>query len=147
MRLYSTAFKPGERMPSKYTCEGENINPELVIEEIPAEAESLVLIVDDPDSPAGSFIHWLMYDIPIVGKIKENSAPGIMGKNDFGSSKYAGPCPKKGVHCYHFKLYALNKKLDLETGKAVREIREAMKGHVVDVAEFACEYSLERARV
>lgn len=112
MRIESQGFKDGEVMPSKYTCDGNNINPELSFFDIPEGAVSLALIVDDPDSVGGkTFLHWAVWNIsPKRTKINEGMSPdeAIEGKNDFGRVGYGGPCPSNGVnHHYHFKLFAL----------------------------------------
>ena len=109
LELTSSAFKNNEMIPSKYTCQGEDINPELEIKNIPDGTKSLVLIVDDPDAPMGTWVHWVVFNIPnTVEKIKENSMPGVGGINNFGKLNYGGPCPPSGTHRYFFKLYALD---------------------------------------
>ena len=109
MKLSSDAFKEGEMIPAKYTSDGEDINPQLKIEDVPAEAKRLALIVDDPDAPAGTWVHWLVKDIPKdTAEIKENSVPGTQVTNDFGKQDYGGPSPPSGVHRYFFKVYALD---------------------------------------
>ena len=137
--ITSPAFKDGEKIPSKYTCDGENINPELNIEGIPEGTKSLVLIVDDPDAPMGNFLHWLVFNIPPETKlIEENSIPqeAKLGKNDFGKTSYGGPCPPYGQHRYYFKLYALDTVLDLENGATLNEVKSAMRNHILAEAEL-----------
>jgi Raf kinase inhibitor-like YbhB/YbcL family protein len=96
-------------VPRKYTCQGEDINPPLQWEDVPAGTKSFALIFDDPDAPGGTWVHWLVKNIPPnVREIKENSAPGEEVMNSFGQTEYGGPCPPFGVHRYFFKLYALN---------------------------------------
>jgi Raf kinase inhibitor-like YbhB/YbcL family protein len=109
MRISSTAFKEGEMIPKKYTCLGEDINPQLKWEEVPPETKSFALIMDDPDAPMGTWTHWLVKDIPPnVKEIKEKSVTGVQIKNSGGRLEYHGPCPPSGVHRYFFKLYALD---------------------------------------
>ncbi len=136
MILTSSEFKANGMIPKKFTCQGEDVNPALAIEEIPPEAKSLALIVDDPDAPVGTWVHWVVYDIAIVSKIDENSVPGKQGTNDFRRKNYGGPCPPSGTHRYFFKLYALDKKLDLKEGLSKAQLEGAMKGHILDAGEL-----------
>ncbi len=148
--LQSPTLKDGESIPIKYTCDGENTNPELLIENVPNEAKSLALIMDDPDVPKelrsdGHFTHWLLYNIdPSLRKIEENSAPGIQGKNDAGQNAYIGPCPPTNYeptkHRYFFKLYALDIRLDLPEGASQRELEKAMQGHILAETELMAYY-------
>ena len=109
MKLSSNAFQNGSMIPSKYACKGDNINPQLSWSDAPAGTKSFALIVDDPDAPAGTWVHWLVKDILAdTREIKEDSIPGTEVENDFGKEGYGGPCPPSGVHRYFFKLYALN---------------------------------------
>lgn len=139
MKLTSSAFENNQFIPAKYTCDGEDVNPPLNISEVPEEAKSLVLIVDDPDAPMGVWSHWVVWNIdPSVSQIKENETPkgGVEGLNDFKKHSYGGPCPPSGVHHYYFKLYALNKKLDLPVSSEKRDVEKAMEGFVVDKTEL-----------
>jgi Raf kinase inhibitor-like YbhB/YbcL family protein len=131
MRLTSDKFQNNEMIPKKYTCAGEDINPPLNIDQIPQGAQSLVLITDDPDASSGTWVHWVGYDIPVGAQIKENSAPGTQGINDFKKKGYGGPCPPSGKHRYYFKLYALDTKLNLPEGQTKAQVEQAMKGHVL----------------
>jgi len=131
MKISSPEFKDNEMMPQEFTCRGKNINPSLVIENIPEGARSLALVVDDPDAPGGDWVHWVAFNIPIVAKIEKDSAPGKQGVNDFGRNRYDGPCPPSGTHRYFFKLYALDTDLDLEEGITKAELEEGMKGHIL----------------
>ena len=109
MQLTSSAFQHEQEIPSKYTCQGEDINPQLQWEDPPAETKSFALIFDDPDAPGGTWIHWLVKDIPKETKeIPENSIPGKEVTNSFGKPGHGGPCPPDGRHRYFFKLYALD---------------------------------------
>ena len=136
MELTSKEFKHNQPIPAKFTCQGDDINPALIIGGIPKEAESLALIVDDPDAPMGAWVHWVVYDIPVISRIEEDSIPGIQGINDFGRKDYGGPCPPSGTHRYFFKIYALGKKLNLGEGVSKKELEKAMQGHILDKAEL-----------
>lgn len=136
MKLTSPEFAHNNFIPKRFTCEGQDINPALIIEDIPKEAKSLVLIVDDPDAPMGTWVHWVVYDIPIVNRLEEDSIPGKQGNNNFGRKDYGGPCPPSGTHRYFFKIYALDKKLNLNEGISKRVLEEAMEGHILDRAEL-----------
>lgn len=138
--IASPAFKNNELIPSKYTCDGLNINPKLTIEEIPENAKSLVIIMDDPDAPGGTYCHWVIWDIPPRGSIEEGSAPGIQGKNSMRENKYFGPCPPSGIHHYHFKVYVLNAKLGLPPTTGKNELEKAMKTHILSSGELVGLY-------
>ena len=130
-----SVFSDGERIPSKYTCDGIDVNPSLEFIDVPKNAKSLVLIVDDPDSPSGIFTHWILWNIsPNTKSIKENSVPkgAREGMNDFGNIGYDGPCPHSGEHRYRFKLFALNIELDLSDNSKKSDVERAMKGHIID---------------
>ena len=133
MKITSSAFHEGANIPSKFTCDGSDTSPPLQIAGVPSRAKSLVLIVDDPDAPSGLFTHWLVWNIPPqTNSIAEGSAPkGVHGTNDFGKSGYKGPCPPPGTHRYSFKIYALDRELDLRGGAKRSQLDAAMKGHVV----------------
>jgi len=147
MHLSSPAFKEGGIIPSVYTCEGKNINPALEISDVPHDAKSLVLIMDDPDVPAHvrperMYDHWIVFNImPSTRKIKENSVPqGIQGKNTGGKNQYTGPCPPDREHRYFFKLYALGKMLDLHVGASKHEVEIAMQGHILAECQLMGRY-------
>jgi Raf kinase inhibitor-like YbhB/YbcL family protein len=133
LKLTSPAFENNKEIPSKYTCDGSDISPPLEIGGIPAEAKSLVLIVDDPDAPMGTWDHWILWNIPLVANIDENSVPGgaVQGTNDFKKLDYGGPCPPSGTHRYMFKLYALDAILDLAEGANKDDVEKAMEGHII----------------
>ena len=114
MKLRSPEFENNQLIPARFTCEGEDINPALIIENIPSGAKSLALIMDDPDAAKGMWVHWVVYDIPLILRVEENSIPGKEGSNDFGRKGYGGPCPFSGTHRYFFKLYALDAALNLK---------------------------------
>ena len=128
-------------IPIKYTGKGEDINPKIDILNIPDNAESLVLIVDDPDAPVGTWVHWVVWNIPITNNIKENSNPGVQGVNSWGRNDYGGPNPPSGTHRYFFKLYALDNELDLPETSLKKDVEKAMKGHILDKAELVGLYS------
>ena len=137
IRLKSSAFGQNKTIPSLYSCLGGSINPPLAWDSIPANAKSLALIVDDPDAPAGTFTHWLVWNIdPATNFIKENSWPpeATIGKNSAGQDSYAGPCPPAGLHHYRFMLFALDIKLQLPATSGANELQSAMKAHIIDQA-------------
>lgn len=139
MKIESPVFQNNQQIPSKYTCDGENVNPPLQFLDIPEATKSLVLIVDDPDAPGGVFVHWVVFNIdPEIRSIAENSVPDgvIEGMTSFGNKGYGGPCPPFGTHRYFFKLYALDKKLDLNENASKKEIETAMASHVLAQAEL-----------
>jgi Raf kinase inhibitor-like YbhB/YbcL family protein len=146
MILKSSAFKPGEFIPPKFTCDGEDVNPLLEIRDVPADAKSLALIVDDPDATRGTtWVHWLLWNIdPRTQYISEDSVPfgAILGKTDFGYLRYGGPCPPRGSkpHRYMFKLYALDKMLDLPEGSTKADLERAMAGHILAEASLVGLY-------
>jgi len=102
---------------------------------------SLVLIVDDPDAPDKTWVHWVVYGIPVVSEIDEDSVPGTQGRNDFGRQEYDGPAPPSGTHRYFFKVYALDQEVDWEEGLSKADVEQRMAGHVVDEAELVGTYS------
>ncbi|MBN2105185.1 YbhB/YbcL family Raf kinase inhibitor-like protein [bacterium] len=136
MELKSAAFQQNQMIPKKYTCQGQDINPPLQIQDIPDQTKSLALIVDDPDAPNGDFVHWVVYNIPVIEVIPENATPGKAGMNDFGKQDYGGPCPPIGTHRYFFRLYALNEKLTAEEGADRDTLLKRMEGHILDQAEL-----------
>lgn len=135
----TTVFADGEKIPSEYTCDGEDLAPKLTISEVPESAKSLVLIVDDPDAPMGTWVHWLLYNIPADTKeIDANNLPieTKSGKTDFGRTGWGGPCPPSGTHRYFFKLYAVDKTLDLPQGAKKAQLESAIKNHVIEKSEL-----------
>src|ERR1051326_390288 len=115
LTIGSTAFVSNGFIPEKYTCDGQNINPPIAIKNIPSGTKSLAVIVEDPDAPGGTFVHWIIWNLkPQETIFEESSANGIEGKNSFGYKKYDGPCPPSGTHHYHFKVYALDTLLSLK---------------------------------
>lgn len=141
----SSAFNNGSNIPRQYTCDGENVNPDLEIANIPPESRSVVLIMDDPDAPSGTFTHWIVANIPprALVTIPEDAAldmPGVQGKNNFGKSQYGGPCPPSGTHRYYFKAYALNTELRIDEGADREEVESAMANHVIARGEIMGTY-------
>ncbi len=141
LTITSSVFENNGVIPAKYTCDGEDVNPPLSIEGVPEGTESLVLIVDDPDAPMGTWDHWVVWNIPPVKKIEENSVPGTEGINDFRKHSYGGPCPPSGTHRYFFKVYALDTKLDLSSNSRKRDVEKAMEGHILAEGEIVGLYS------
>ena len=147
MKITSSAFQDGGNIPSKFTCDGADISPALRFEQIPAEAKSLLLMVDDPDAPVGLFTHWLAWNIdPKTTDVAENSAPAkaAQGTNDFPKTGYGGPCPPSGTHRYFFKIFALDQMLDLKAGAKRAEVDAAMRGHVIAQGELMGRYSRKK---
>jgi len=146
MKITSSAFQQGGNIPSKFTCDGANTSPPLQISDMPSEAKSLVLIVDDPDAPSGLFTHWAVWNIsPQTSAIAEGSTPkGAQGTNDFGKSGYGGPCPPSGTHRYYFKIFALDREVVLPSGAKRSELNTAMKGHVIGQGELMGRYSRKK---
>lgn len=149
MQLESDAFTDQSSIPAKYTCDGENISPALTWDAPPSDAQSLALIVDDPDAPGQTFSHWVVYDLPVeLRQLSEGLPPqpillegGVQGKNDFGRYGYGGPCPPSGTHRYFFQLFALDTLLNLPPGATKEEAIAAMKNHVLAGAELVGRYS------
>lgn len=141
MLLSSPDFEPGAVIPKKFTCDGADINPTLIIEGIPPGTKSLALIVEDPDAPGGTFVHWVVYNIPVVSRIEEASIPGTQGLNDFAKMDYGGPCPPSGTHRYFFTLYALDVELALGGGVDKNTLEKAMRGHILGQAELMGVYT------
>jgi Raf kinase inhibitor-like YbhB/YbcL family protein len=144
IRVTSADFAEGASIPARFTCQGQNISPSLAFADVPASAKSLVLIVDDPDAPSGTFTHWLVWNIPPGTKKLPSGAspPGApQGTNDFGSVGYSGPCPPSGVHRYLFHLYALNTLLHLPSGASRTDLDAAIRGHVMATAVLEGHYT------
>jgi Raf kinase inhibitor-like YbhB/YbcL family protein len=150
MKLTSPAFEHNQKIPSKYTCDGDNVSPPLKIEEVPEGAKSLVLIMDDPDIPdfvaqkigKNVWDHWVVFNInPQTSEIMEGQNPeGILGKNTGGENKYMGPCPPDKQHRYFFKLYALSEMLSLQEGATKEQVEEAMQNKILEKTEMVGLY-------
>ncbi|MBI1982130.1 MAG: YbhB/YbcL family Raf kinase inhibitor-like protein [Candidatus Levybacteria bacterium] len=149
MKILSSAFLNNQQIPSIYTCDGENVSPPLSFSEVPKNAKSLVLIVDDPDAPAKIWVHWVVFNIdPAISEVLQNSVPkaGVEGMTDFGKPGYGGPCPPAGTHRYFFKLYALDTVFNLPQNSDKKAVEEAMKGHILDSAELIGLYKRQGDR-
>jgi Raf kinase inhibitor-like YbhB/YbcL family protein len=149
MELTSTAFAEGAPIPAKHTCDEKDLSPPLKWSGVPAGAKSLVLIADDPDAPVGTWVHWVLYDLPAnttelaedVPKSQYVAGGAKQGQNDFRRLGYGGPCPPRGkAHRYFFKLYALDNLLDLKPGASKKEVERAMGGHILAHCELMGTY-------
>jgi Raf kinase inhibitor-like YbhB/YbcL family protein len=156
MQLTSEAFSPGGQIPTRFTCEGENVSPDLAWRDAPPQTKAFVLIVHDPDAPrAGGYTHWVVYNMPAQkGHIVENAPQrdiveglGLQGKNDGGSVGYKGPCPPSGRHRYFFRLFALDQEISIAPGATRKEVAEAMAKHIIDRAELMGTYSKNAEQV
>jgi hypothetical protein len=139
MKILSAAFENNSFIPSKYTCEGLGINPPLEFRDVPEGTKSLVLIVDDPDAPMKTWIHWTIWNIDAkTTQIPETSCPkgAVEGITSFGRTGYGGPCPPSGTHRYFFKLFALDKMLDLSPNSHARDIENSIEGYIIQNAEL-----------
>lgn len=145
MEITSTAFIENGNIPSKYTCDGENINPPIKITGVPAEAQTIAIISDDPDAPMGTWIHWTIWNIPAseTVEIPENFVPKgtTEGITSFKTQGYGGPCPPKGTHRYFFKVFALDTELELDITEDITDIELAMEGHILDSAQLMGVYN------
>ncbi len=142
MKISSPVFGHKGTIPAKYTCDGANISPALTIEGVPDGARSLVLIVDDPDAPSGTWVHWVVWNIdPKTRQLAEGAVGAAEeGVNDFRKRDYGGPCPPSGTHRYFFKLYALDTVLHPGDGASKAAVEKSMKGHILDQAEIVGLY-------
>lgn len=148
MKLSSSAFQSGEMIPSKYTCMGDDVSPPLAWSDIPPKTQSLALIADDPDAPMGTWVHWVVWNIPPSLTSLEENLPkkdalpnGIkQGMTDFKRVGYGGPCPPSGIHRYFFKLYALDTQLNLPTMTHKKDLEKAMEGHILARTELMGKY-------
>jgi Raf kinase inhibitor-like YbhB/YbcL family protein len=150
--ITSQAFKHMQPIPSQYTCDGADISPPLSWSNVPPATKSIALICDDPDAPAGTWVHWVVYDLPPatdslpenIPKIDTLPGGGTQGKNDFRRIGWNGPCPPGGTHRYFFKINALDTMLNLPAGKTKAEIEKAMKGHILAKGEIVGTYTRKR---
>ncbi len=147
--LTTPAFPPGGDIPRKFTCQGADVSPALAWTDAPVGAQSFALIVDDPDAPVGTWVHWVAYDLPAtaralpegVAKTAELPGGGHQGVNDFGNLGYGGPCPPAGTaHRYFFKLYALKGQLNLKPGASTKQVEQAMQGQVLGEVQLMGKY-------
>lgn len=148
MEIKSPAFKEGESIPAKYTCDNVDISPPLAWSMVPSGTGAFALISDDPDAPAGTYVHWVLFNLPgnlrelseNVPKIETLKNRSSQGRNDFGKIGYGGPCPPGGTHRYYFKLYALDNELDAKPGITKKELLKAMEGHILEQAQLMGRY-------
>ncbi len=149
IQVSSKSFLNNQTIPSRYTCDGENISPPLVWSEVPDKTRSIAIICDDPDAPSGDWVHWLIYNIdPNINELPENiplkriiDGNTRQGINDFGKTGYGGPCPPSGNHRYFFRLFALDTVLDLKENAKKKDLLNAMKNHVVAEGELIGLYA------
>jgi Raf kinase inhibitor-like YbhB/YbcL family protein len=147
LSLSSRAFTEGSKIPVQYTCDGQDISPSLAWGEPAPNTKSLALIVDDPDA-AGVFTHWVIFNIPAnVRQLAENITGeerlqngALQGRNDFGNIGWGGPCPPRGSHRYVFKIYALDRSLDLKSGASKKQLLGAMEGHILEQGQLIGVY-------
>jgi len=150
--LESSSFETNGMIPAIYTCDGENVSPELRWQGVPENSQSLVLIMDDPDAPRGTFVHWVVYDIPpdVIGFVENRpmeeslAVGGLQGTNGFRRIGYGGPCPPSGTHRYLFKLYALDTILGLPPRASKSDVVEAIDGHIVGFGELVGQYARQQ---
>ncbi|MCA1815665.1 MAG: YbhB/YbcL family Raf kinase inhibitor-like protein [Acidobacteria bacterium] len=148
LKVTSAAFAEGQSIPAQYTCDGRNVSPPLAWDGVPSNAKTLALVADDPDAPRGTWVHWVLFNLPAGEKALAEALPATetlasgakQGKNDFGNAGYGGPCPPSGAHRYFFKLYALDTRLDLASGATKDQLLKAMQGHVVAEGELMGRY-------
>jgi Raf kinase inhibitor-like YbhB/YbcL family protein len=148
-QISNTVFSNGQTIPKNFTCDGPDVSPQLSWKEAPAATKSFALIMDDPDAPAGTWVHWVLYNLPAntrelpegMDKQEQLATGALQGRNDFRKIGYGGPCPPRGTpHRYYFKLYALDTKLDLKAGATKPDLEHAMKGHILGEAELMGRY-------
>jgi Raf kinase inhibitor-like YbhB/YbcL family protein len=145
VKVTSTAFKEGEMIPKKYTCDDRDVSPQLAWTAVPSGAKSIALICDDPDAPVGTWVHWVVYNVPAATKdlaegVRALPAGARQGINDFHKQNYGGPCPPGGTHRYFFKVYALDAVLDLKEGATKGELLKSMEGHILDQGQLMGRY-------
>ncbi|HYV33854.1 MAG TPA: YbhB/YbcL family Raf kinase inhibitor-like protein [Candidatus Limnocylindria bacterium] len=144
MKITSPVFNDHENIPAKYTCDGDGVNPPLAFSDVPKEAKTLALVMDDPDAPNGTWVHWLLWNIPAeTNQLMENSVPAgaTQGQTSSGQNVYGGPCPPLGIHHYHFKLYALSRKLSIASYSTAADLEKAMQGNIIAHADLVGLYS------
>jgi Raf kinase inhibitor-like YbhB/YbcL family protein len=149
MKLASSAFEAGGMIPKKYTCDGQDISPPLNWSDMPSGAKSLALIADDPDAPAGTWVHWVAWNIPVTARGFEENVPkrdqladgSKQGTSDFRRVGYGGPCPPSGTHRYFFKLYALDTSFNLPGSTTKKDLEKAMHNHILQQTELMGKYS------
>lgn len=143
MKITSTAFEHEGIIPAHYTCDGDDVNPHLAFSDVPAGTQTIALIMDDPDSPTGTWLHWSVWNIPADTRgVGEAALPvgAVEGTTTFGDAGYGGPCPHQGTHRYFFRAYALDTALDLPAGAPRADFERAMEGHIIAEAELMGRY-------
>ncbi len=143
LSISSTAFKYGEGIPARYSCDGSDVTPPLLFGTPPPSTTTLALIMDDPDAPVGTWVHWVVWNIPAeTREIHESSLPSgaIQGKNSWKRNNYGGPCPPSGTHRYFFKIYALDTALNLSQATTKNDLEQAMQGHILAGGELMGTY-------
>lgn len=149
LTLSSKAFSAGSPIPVVYSCKGRSISPPLAWSNTPAGAKTLALIMDDPDAPIGTFVHWVVFNIPASVNQLPEAVPASaklddgtqQGNNGAGKIGYTGPCPPSGTHRYFFKLYALDAQLSLSSGASKDQLLQAMQGHILAQGELMGTFS------
>lgn len=148
MKLTSDAFRQGDAIPARFTCDADDISPPLAWRAVPEATQSFALVCDDPDAPMGTWVHWVYYDIPAgtsslpagVPVMADPDSGGTQGRNDFGQLGYGGPCPPGGTHRYFFRLYAVDCVLSLDPGATRQDLQNTLEGHVLAEAELMGTY-------
>ena len=148
IKITSPAFDEGGMIPEKYTCDGVNVSPPLVWASVPDGTKTLALICDDPDAPIGTFVHWVLFNLPAdINELPENVPPdkelesgAKQGRNGFRKIGYGGPCPPRGAHRYYFKLYVLDTELDLKAGIKNKKLLKVMEGHILGKGQLMGRY-------
>jgi Raf kinase inhibitor-like YbhB/YbcL family protein len=149
LTLSSPAFAPGKSIPAEFSCKGSNISPALAWSGAPEKTVSYALIMDDPDAPSGTFVHWVIYNIPAISNGLNQAVPHsatfddgtVQGRNSGNSQYYEGPCPPSGTHRYFLKLYALDARLELAPGATASQLTKAMQGHILAQGELMGTFS------
>jgi Raf kinase inhibitor-like YbhB/YbcL family protein len=150
LHLKTPAFKPGDSIPAQFTCDGSDTSPALSWTAPPEGTQSFALVMEDPDAPGRTFVHWVLYDLPATerelaeGVARQGKLPSgaRQGRNDFGRTGYGGPCPPPGpAHRYYFKLYALDARIGLRVGATRAQLDHSMRGHILDHAELMGRYA------
>ena len=148
IKITSTAFEEGGMIPEKYTCDGIDVSPPLMWTSIPEGTKTIALICDDPDAPMGTWVHWVLFNLPAkINELSENvptdeelKSGAKQGRNDFRKIGYGGPCPPGGTHRYYFKLYALDTELDIKSGAVKEQLLKAMEGHILGKGQLMGRY-------
>jgi Raf kinase inhibitor-like YbhB/YbcL family protein len=148
IKIASRAFEEGGMILKQYTCDGDDVSPPLTWTSVPSGTESVALICDDPDAPMGTWVHWVIFNLPAAVKELPENVPtqknlangGVQGTNDFHKIGYGGPCPPGGTHRYYFKLYALDMALDLQPGSTKKDLLKAMEGHILAEGQLMGRY-------